>query len=81
MNYFDLLKARRKSVKTPTLEQRQWSAAQLMRMGRGLCVQCGERPPTSDSYLCTECQATDTLEDILSELHALRDRLLLVKGE
>ncbi|RJQ84141.1 MAG: hypothetical protein C4519_05475 [Desulfobacteraceae bacterium] len=81
MNYLSLLKARRKSAKVPSMEQRQWSAAQQMRIAQGLCVGCGERPSGAHSYLCAECQSGDTIEDIREELRALRNHLLHRKEE
>jgi uncharacterized OB-fold protein len=76
MNYLNLLKARRQSGKIPTLEQRQWTTEQQMRITQGRCVQCGERPAGPDSYICIDCQANDTLEDIRGEIQALRKQLL-----
>ena len=76
MNYLKLMKARRQSGKIPTMAQRQWSPEQQMRIIQGRCVQCGERPAGSHSYICTECQAGDTIEDIRHELKELRNRLL-----
>jgi hypothetical protein len=76
MNYLNFLKAHRQSGKMPSLEQRQWTPEQQMRIAQGCCVQCGERPAGAHSYLCLECEAGDTIEDIRGELKALRNRLL-----
>ncbi|MBI5551915.1 MAG: hypothetical protein HY911_10435 [Desulfobacterales bacterium] len=76
MNYLNLLKAHRKSGKMPTMERRQWTPEQQMRIAQGCCVQCGTRSAGPHSYLCVECQAGDTIEDIRGEIKALRRHLL-----
>ena len=76
MNLRNILRAQRKSGKPPTLKPRRWKAEERERLERGLCVQCGQNPAQASSYLCTDCEGENSIEDIRSEIDHLRQRIL-----
>ncbi|RLD90097.1 MAG: hypothetical protein DRJ13_18325 [Bacteroidetes bacterium] len=76
MSYSKFLKAQGKSGKPPTIEKTEMSVEEKKRTQKGLCIKCGQNMAEKSSYVCTECQSEDTLEDIQNEIQALRQRLL-----
>ena len=76
MSYTKFLKARNKGGKPPTIEKQQMSIEEKTRAQKGICIKCGLNSSDKNSYVCMECQSTDTLEDIQHEIEALRRRLL-----
>lgn len=81
MSYLKLLSARRKSGEQPTMKPVELTRAQKALAEKGLCIQCGEQDADRTSYLCTDCQAKDTIEDIRDEISALRRQILGRSGE
>ena len=76
MNLLDILKAQRRSGKPPTIEGRRWRKEERDRMTKGICVVCGNLPAQASSYICTDCEGEDSIEDIHSEIQRLRARIL-----
>ena len=76
MSYSKFLKAQGKSGKPPTINKTQLSNEQKIQAQKGICIKCGQNMAEKSSYVCTECQSEDTLEDIQNEIQALRRRLL-----
>lgn len=76
MNFLDLMRARRKSGKTPTLEKRRWTDVEQERIAKGLCVTCGVNPSSMSSFICGSCESVTTIEDIRSEIEQARRRIL-----
>jgi hypothetical protein len=72
MGYMDLMRARRKSGKAPSLEPHRRSKKESERIEAGLCVKCGQNSLSVNSYLCSECKSLDTIEDIRKEIAAAR---------
>ncbi len=76
MSYLKLLSARRKGGEQPTMKPVELTTAQKVLAEKGLCIQCGEHEADRTSYLCEDCQAKDTIEDIRDEISALRRQIL-----
>ena len=76
MNYLNILKARRRSDRQPTLVPVRLTAEQQVRADAGCCIECGTANSGANSYLCKECQGKETIEDIRDEIAALRRHLL-----
>jgi hypothetical protein len=76
MNLLDIMKARRKSGKPPTITGRRWKVEEQERLSQGLCVVCGDQPAQAYSYICASCEEEDSIEDIRSEIQRLRARIL-----
>lgn len=76
MNYLKLLNARRGSRRQPTMEPLQLTREQIKLADEGCCIDCGASNQGSNSYLCKDCQSKETMEDIRSEIAALRRKLL-----
>ncbi len=76
MSYLKLLNARSKSGEQPTMKPVELTNAQKALAEKGLCIQCGENEADRTSYLCTDCQAKDTIEEIRDEISALRRQIL-----
>ena len=76
MSYLKLISARRKSDQQPTMKPVRFTSAQTVLAGKGLCIQCGEHDAERSSYLCQDCQAKETIEDIRKEISALRREIL-----
>lgn len=76
MSNFKLLSARRKSGNVPTMQKVKMSAAQKQWAAQGICIQCGEGKASATSYLCTQCQAGDSQEEIRKEIEKLRHEIL-----
>jgi hypothetical protein len=43
---------------------------------KGICIKCATAEAARTSYLCDDCQSLDRMEDIRSELAALRRDIL-----
>jgi hypothetical protein len=80
MSYLKLLSAHRKSGRQPTMKPVRLSGAQKALAEQGLCIQCGDPNADRNSYLCEDCQAKETLEDIRSEISNLRREILGPSG-
>ncbi len=76
MGYMDLLRAQRKSGKPPSMTKLKLSRRQKELAAKGICIDCSDRPAEASSYLCADCQAKDTIEDIREEIKGLRAKIL-----
>ena len=76
MSYFDILRAQRKSGKPPTIKKNPMSDKQKQLAEQGICIKCGAEIAAKNSFVCTGCQAEDTIEDIQKEIQELRRRIL-----
>ena len=76
MGYLKLLNAHRNNGQQPTMKPVQLTGAQKALAEKGLCIQCGDHDADRSSYLCEDCQARDTLEDIREDISALRRKML-----
>ena len=74
MSYLKFMKARRKSGETPTMKARIWNKTQKDRIEEGVCVHCAEKPADKNSYLCSDCQSKETMDDIRQEIKAAREK-------
>ena len=68
--------SRSKREKAPTLEPVRLNRTQKERREKDLCIACGDRPPERSSYVCGQCAASTSLEDIQKEIGELRQRIL-----
>jgi hypothetical protein len=80
MSYLKLLSAHRKSGRQPTMKPVRLSDPQKALAEQGLCIQCAGTNPDGNSYLCEDCQAKETLEDIQAEISNLRREILGPSG-
>jgi hypothetical protein len=80
MSYLKLLSARRNSGRQPTMKPVRLSNPQKALAEQGLCIQCGDPNRDGNSYLCEDCQAKETLEDIQAEISNLRREILGPSG-
>lgn len=80
MSYLKLLNARRKSGKQSTMEPVRLSKQQKAWAAQGRCIQCGTQKAGRNCYICEDCQAKDTIENIRDEISALRRRILNRSG-
>ncbi len=80
MSYLKLLSAHRKSGRQPTMKAVRLSDAQKALAEQGLCIQCRNPNPDRNSYLCDDCQANETIENIRSEISNLRREILRRSG-
>lgn len=80
MSYLKLLNARSKSGRQPTMEPHRLSRRQKAWAREGTCIECGKARAGKHSYICAECEAKDTIEDIRSDLEALRRKILNKPG-
>lgn len=76
MGYFSILRAQRKSGPAPTIKKTPMSEKQKQLAEQGICTNCAEHTAAKNSFICTDCQAQDTLEDIQKEIEDLRRQLL-----
>ncbi|MEJ2156468.1 MAG: hypothetical protein P8X96_14105 [Desulfobacteraceae bacterium] len=76
MSYLKLLHARRKSGQQPTMKPVELTSAEKALAEQGLCIQCGDQDADRSSFLCGNCQAKDTIEDIRNDISALRSKIL-----
>lgn len=76
MSYLKIMSARQKGRKAPTLKKVHLSAEQEARAARGICTKCGKEKAAKSSYICSSCQAEDTLEDIQKNIEVLRNQIL-----
>ncbi len=76
MSYLKILSARRKGEKSPTLKKSHFSAEQEAWAAQGICTKCGKEKAAKTSYICSVCQADDTIEGIQKDIEALRSNLL-----
>lgn len=72
MGYMDLMRAKRKSAKAPSLRPKRWNKDERHRIEQGICVKCGDIPLRENSFLCPACESMETLEDIHREIAAAR---------
>jgi len=68
--------AQSKRQKVPTLKPNRLGAEKRKLAEKGLCIECGEQPATRDSYVCTACLGSTSLEDIRKEIGGLRKKIL-----
>jgi|GEM_PF-1270705 len=68
--------AQSKRQKVPTLKPNRLSAEKRELAQKGLCIECGEHPAPQDSYVCNDCLASTSLEDIREEIGSLRQKIL-----
>ncbi len=76
MSYLKILSAHRKGQKAPTLRKPHFSAEQEAWAAQGICIKCGQAQAAISSYICSVCQAGDSMEDIQMNIEALKSRLL-----
>jgi hypothetical protein len=76
MSYLKILGARRKTKDLPGMEKLHLSEQQKALTRKGICIKCATAEATRTSYLCDDCQALDSIEDIRNELAALRRNIL-----
>ena len=76
MNLLDIMKAQRRSGKPPTIRGRRWRTEEQEHIAKGICVVCGNQPAQASSYICTDCESENSIEDIHSEIQRLRARIL-----
>ncbi len=76
MSYLKLLRAQRQGGRQPTMEPNRLTRQQKGWAAVGKCIQCGTAKAGAHSYICTDCDAKDTIEDIRDELAALRRKIL-----
>ena len=76
MSYLKLLRARRNSGDQPTMAPHRFSRRQKARAAEGKCIQCGQVAAGENSYICIDCEAKVTIEDIRDEIAALRRKIL-----
>jgi len=68
--------AQSKRQKVPTLKPNRLGAKKRELVKKGLCIECGEHSAKQDSYVCTDCLAGTSLEDIRAEIGSLRQKIL-----
>ena len=76
MSYLKIIGARRKSGDLPTMRKTEMSDQQNKRAAAGLCIKCGRNAAPKESYLCPDCQALDTIDEIRDEIASLRRKIL-----
>ena len=76
MNYLDLIKASKGKDKIPSLEKLRWSKTERARAEQGVCMQCGSQPAGESSFLCIECEAGQSREEIQAEIARVRKQIL-----
>ena len=76
MSFLKLMNARRKSGQQPTVRAIRLSEQEKQRAALGQCIQCGTDNTDSSSYICTGCQAKDTIDEIRDDIKALRQKIL-----
>jgi len=76
MSYLKLLNAKRNSGKQPSMKPLRLSSAQKALADEGKCIKCGKQNPSRNSYICLDCQAKNTIEDIRDDITALRQKIL-----
>ncbi len=76
MSYLKILGARRKSKDLPAMKKLRLSEQQKTLTRKGICIKCATAKAAGTSYLCDGCQSLDSIEDIRTELAALRRDIL-----
>ena len=76
MSYLKLLNAQRKSGQQPRIKAMRFSELQKQRAAHGQCIRCGTHKADRHSYICKDCQAEDTIEEIRDDISALRRKIL-----
>ena len=76
MSILKLMNARRNSGQQPTMQPIHLSAQEKQRAALGQCIQCGTDNADTSSYICAECQAKDTIDEIRDDIKALRQKIL-----
>lgn len=80
MSYLKLLNAQRKSSEQPSMKSIRFSELQKRWAAQGLCIRCGTHKADCHSYICKDCQAKDTIEEIRDDISALRRKILKRSG-
>ena len=80
MRYLKLLNAQRKSGEQPSMTSIRFSELQKQRAAQGQCIRCGTQKADRHSYICKDCQAEDTIEEIRDDISALRRKILKRSG-
>lgn len=76
MKYTDLLKARNKGAKVPTLKIDSLAQDEQARADQGVCIKCGLRSPGRTSFICSECEDEVSTESIQNDIRSLRRDIL-----
>ena len=76
MNYLDLIKASKNKEKIPGIDKMRWTKTEKTRADQGICMKCGQNPSTPHSFLCGNCEASQSLEDIQAEIAQARKQIL-----
>ena len=75
MGYMNLMRAKQKSGKAPSLRPNRWSRLERERIEKQICVKCEASPLSANSYLCPRCESSNTVEDIRREVTAARRKV------
>ena len=76
MNFFDLIKARRKSGNVPTMGKVRRSETERRRHASGLCTACGINHQPPASTLCRDCEMKLSMDEIERYIQNIRNQIL-----